>query len=119
MNRDALKAFRQTGQAKREELRGVMVRINLDAERTSPRIMAGVKKDPMGWKQNDQTGQLFRQQTAYAHIDLALLPEWATEDALPLIAKIEIDDKWFKIASAEKQGVTMRITANRWPDDSD
>lgn len=119
MNRAALHDFRRMGQAKREELRGTVIVLRLDAERISPSIIAGVKKDPMGWKQNEQTGQVYRQQTAYAHIDLARLPEWATEDTLPLTGKIEIDDKWFKIAAAEQQGVTLRITANRWPDDSD
>jgi hypothetical protein len=119
MTRVALNNFRSLGQALRVALRGGVIIIQLDADHISPPISAAVKIDIMAWKQNEQTGQVYRQQTAYAHVSIGHLPDWATEDVLPLTGKIEIDGKWFKISSVDRNDVTLRITANYWPDSSD
>lgn len=111
--------FRAAGHAVRESLHAGIVVLMIDSDHISTTLQASVIKGAIEWKLNEQTGQMFRQQSLFVHINLNRLPPWATEEALAQTGKIQFDSNWYKIGSAQKQDVTLRLTASRWPSDSD
>lgn len=52
-----------------------------------------------------------------AHIRIALLPEWASVEALARGGHILANDKDYRITEARNDGYTVRLTAFRWPEE--
>lgn len=111
-------AWRRNQAALENQANGSVV-IKLDEQRVTGAISAAVKIDSMAWRTDERTGQNRRIQTAIVTVDQSLLPDWALSDEMSLTGEIQAQGDWFKVASTQAQGTTLRIVANRWPDDAD
>lgn len=117
MNADARNAFRQIGTAVRENLHAGTVVVSL-AGNTSDSLAVSIMVAENAPRLSG-SGQMERMEPCVVHVRKALLPVWATVDAMAGAAKITADGKHFKVSGARDLGHTIRLSCIRWPDDAD
>lgn len=104
-------------QAKAEEAQPGTIVIKLGANTSSP-IVCAIEINENAPRPTD-AGQMQRIEPCVVHVRKALLPAWATVDAMAGKAKLTTDDKTFKVSGARDLGHTLRLSCIRWPDDGD
>lgn len=113
---DSLAALESQQSAWDEAVDPGRVVFSLGEFKSSPLRVAVVLKEIT--TQQDEQGRWRRIQPCIIDVRKELLPSWATAEALTDGGKCITNGHTFKVQAAHDLGLTLHITAFRWPDDA-
>ena len=117
MNAAIRTTFRAAAQTTREALRPGTIVIKLGGNTSSSLAVHVIIKTMT--TAIDRNGQESRVEPCMIDVRKALLPNWATQDAMTGKAKITTSSKTFKVHTVADEGDTFHLVCFRWPNDDD